>query len=94
MDGNNRPVTYQDLLNLKEALLNEIRGQSKGAVTQKWLKSKDVRSILGISACTLQTMRNNDEIPFSRIGGVIYYQPEAIDDYLKSLSNKNGNGKR
>ncbi len=94
MDGKNRPVTFQDLLDLKEVLLNEIRSQHKGQVTQKWLKSKDVRDMLGISACTLQTMRNNDEIPFSRIGGVIYYQPEAIDAYLKSLSNKNGSGRR
>lgn len=90
MDSKNRPATYQDLVDLKEAILNEIRSQNKGRLTQKWLKSKDVRDILGISPCTLQTMRNNDQIPFTRIGGVIYYQPEAIDDYMKSLSNKNG----
>ncbi|WP_409456454.1 helix-turn-helix domain-containing protein [Sphingobacterium sp.] len=40
----------------------------------KRIKSKDVRRLLNISAGTLQTMRNNDEIPFTRVVGVIYYE--------------------
>lgn len=89
MDGKNRPVTYQDLLDFKIALLDEVRQMVNVHKPQKWLKSKDVIKLLGISPTTLQNMRNNDEIPFTRIGGVIYYQESAIDDYLISKSNTN-----
>lgn len=89
MDGKNRAITYQDLLDFKVVLLDDIRQIIKGHQHQKWLKSKDVIKLLGISPGTLQTMRNNDEIPFTRIGGVIYYQESAIYDFLKSKSNSN-----
>lgn len=76
-------------MDFKVGLLEDIKQIIKGHKPHKWLKTKDVIKLLGISPTTLQNMRNNDEIPFKRIGGVIYYQEAAIDEYLKSKSNGN-----
>ena len=38
------------------------------------LKSKDVRDMLGISAGTLQTLRINGTLAWSKIGGTYYLQ--------------------
>ena len=85
---NNRVITFQDLLDLKEELLREIKaGNTK---TVEWMKSKDVRKLLSISPGKLQDMRNKDEIPFTRIGGVIYYEKQAIHEMMASNSNLNG----
>ncbi|WP_222165866.1 helix-turn-helix domain-containing protein [Edaphocola aurantiacus] len=92
MNSEDRQVTYEDLIALKDAILSEIRLLNKHQ-TRKWIKSKDVRKLLNISAGTLQTMRNNKEIPFTRVGGVIYYDPEEIDQYLRTKSTKYVNEK-
>jgi hypothetical protein len=44
----------------------------------KWLRSKDVRAMLGISDSTLQTLRINGTIPAYRLGASWYYQEEEI----------------
>jgi len=86
---NNRAITYQDLLDVKEELLREIKAGNAKTKAIEWMKSKDVRKLLDISPGKLQDMRNKDEIPFTRIGGVIYYQKEAIHEMMASKSNLN-----
>lgn len=39
--------------------------------------------MLGISHGTLQTLRNNGSIPFSKIGGVIFYSREELNKIFK-----------
>ena len=54
-----------------------------------WVDAQDVMQKLHISIRTLQTLRTNGTLPFSRIGGKLYYR---ISDILKVL-NKNYTGK-
>ena len=49
-----------------------------------WLDSQDVMQALHISPRTLQTLRTNGSLPFSRIGNKIYYRRS---DILKTLSD-------
>lgn len=49
-----------------------------------WVKSEVVMKILGVTSSTLQTYRNNGTIPYSKIGGVILYN---IDDINNTLMN-------
>jgi hypothetical protein len=80
-------VTIDDLLILKPDLLNEIRKllkETSGQPVKKWLKSHEVRKLLGISPGTLQNMRVNGTLPFTKIGGVIYYDHEDIKEMLQS----------
>ena len=66
-------ITKEDLAAFKNDLLAEIKqliqpgqGQSK-----KWLKSNEVRKLLNISPGTLQNLRINGTLNYTRIGSII-----------------------
>ncbi len=73
------------LYDFRHQLLSEILlmlSEKKPSDKKQWLKSAEVRKLLGISHGTLQAMRNNGTIPFTRIGGVIYYSRKELDKML------------
>ena len=81
-------ITKEDLATFKSDLLSEIKqlmqpgqGQSK-----KWIKSNDVRKLLNISPGTLQNLRINGMLSFTRIGSIIYYKLEDINKLLEGGS--------
>jgi len=79
-------LTKQDLHDVKEEILNQLTSLLKGRTDQKeWMKSADVRSMLNISSGTLQHLRVTGVLPFTKMGGSIFY---AHSDVLKVL-NKN-----
>ncbi|PKR80699.1 DNA-binding protein [Brumimicrobium salinarum] len=77
-------LTTDDLREFKHELLEEIKSliNEEKPEPKKWLKSSQVRKMLSISSGTLQTLRVDGVIPFSRVGGSIYY---AYDDIVKIL---------
>lgn len=78
-------VTTEDLQIFKEELLAEITdllNQQQGGITKKWLKSTDVMKMLKISPGTLQNLRVNGTLPFTKIGGLIYYDSQDIQEVL------------
>ncbi|MFY0608534.1 MAG: helix-turn-helix domain-containing protein [Cyclobacteriaceae bacterium] len=78
-------ITTEDLQQFKNELLSEIKEILKdqaGVTTKKWLKSMEVRKLLSISPGTLQNMRVNGTLPFTKIGGVIYYDAMDIQNML------------
>lgn len=82
-------VTTEDLIELKVELLKEIRkmlSENSGPSTKKWMKSIEVMKLLKISPGTLQNFRINGTIPFTKIGGILYYDAEEINKIL--VSNK------
>lgn len=90
MVENERLVTYQDLLDFKAELIKEIKLiLSMNKQEKKWIKSSKVRKMLDLSPGKLQTMRNNNEIPFTRVGRVVYYLEEAVHEMMESKSNIN-----
>jgi len=50
---------------------------------EDWLDNQNVMQILHISPRTLQTLRTNGTLPFSRIGNKLYYRTEDIQRILK-----------
>lgn len=85
-------VTTDDLREFKIELLDEFKKilkQHHGQPSKKWLKSFEVRELLGISSGTLQNMRNNRTLPFSKIGGVMFYDYENIKKMLDGNQVKN-----
>jgi hypothetical protein len=79
-------ITKEDLQEFGKNLLNQIKGllaQTKEE-PKKWLKTYQVRNILKISNNTLQTLRENGTIPFTKIGGILYYSSDGIDKILNS----------
>jgi hypothetical protein len=78
-------ITKEDLKNFKTEMLNEIRqliglGQSEN---RQWLKSADVRKLLNISPGTLQNLRINGTLRYTKIGGMMYYKLEDITKLLE-----------
>lgn len=85
-------LTIGDLENFKEEMLNEIKRMIKeinGQPGKKWLKSCEVKSLLKMSHGFLQTLRDTGILPFTKIGGAIYYDYEDIIFMMASKkSNK------
>jgi hypothetical protein len=68
-----------------EDLLKEIKqiiqpGQSQ---PKKWLKSSEVRKMLNISPGTLQNLRINGTLRFTKMGSIMYYKLEDINKVLE-----------
>lgn len=78
-------VTKQDLNEFRTLLLNDFREilQSKPQQTKQWLKSTEVRKLLNISPGTLQTLRINKTLSYTKIGGIIYYANSDLEKLLE-----------
>ena len=83
-------LTKQDLENFRNELINEIKQLLNGSdtETQKWLRTSEIRKLLKISPGTLQNLRVNGTLPYTKIGGVMYY---AYEDVLKMLEENKFN---
>ena len=78
-------VTLEDLDLFREKLLCEIRqlfSLQQALPELKWLKSFENRRLLKISAGTLQSLRDNGSLRFTKVGGIIYYRYEDIQAML------------
>ena len=78
-------VTLDDLEQFRVKLMHDIRLMLEGQAAKpakRWLKSHEVRKLLNISPGTLQTLRNTGKLPFTKIGGLIYYDAGEIDHLL------------
>jgi hypothetical protein len=90
----NEIATKGDLEVLKAELLQAINKISTGTVdmNKKWVKSKEVMKFLGISATSLQTLRINGTIPYTKLSGLHYYDMEDLqkimDKNKKNVTSK------
>lgn len=78
-------VTTEDLLQFKEELINEIKillSRDRGLHLKQYLKTSQLRKLIPFSAGTLQNIRDNGTLPYTRIGGVIFYAQEDIQKMM------------
>lgn len=76
----------QKEIHLIQENINELKvivGTNKTS-TQQWLRSTDVRRLLGISHGKLQKMRDREQIKFTRIDGVIFYLQSDIETLMRN----------
>lgn len=79
-------ITLGDLEAFKNDLIQEIKSLLSTATTapaKKWLKSTEVKKLLGISTGTLQNLRMNGSLSYSKVGGIIFYDYHEIAKLLK-----------
>jgi hypothetical protein len=73
---------FEDLITFFESKdknkIREIEGK-------RFLKSHQVERMLGISPGTLQNLRINGTVPFSKIGGTIFYDHEDIHKLMNGF---------
>ncbi|HBI01803.1 MAG TPA: helix-turn-helix domain-containing protein [Flavobacterium sp.] len=79
-------ITREDLNEFRTLLLKDLQEliHSKPAQTKKWLKSIEVRNFLNISPGTLQNLRINGTLTYTKIGGTLYYDNADIDKLLNT----------
>lgn len=79
-------ITKEDLHNFKSELLEDIKilFNIKILEQKSWLKSSEVRELLKISSGTLQNLRANVKLSYTRIGGTLYYNYNHIEKLLRA----------
>lgn len=55
---------------------------------REWLDSGDVCRLLGISPRTLQTMRENGTLAYTKISHKVYYRPEDVKAVFPAVEMK------
>ena len=78
-------LTKDDLFQFKNELLSEIKKilkSEENSTLKKWLKSKEVIKLLKISPGTLQNLRINGTLTYTKIGGTLYYDNSDIEKIL------------
>jgi len=78
-------LTTDDLYDFKLELLEEIKKliTPKPQESRRYLKSSEVMEMLSISPGTLQNLRINGTLPYSKIGGIILYEEKEIERVLE-----------
>ena len=79
-------LTREDLSQFKEELFTELKTlipQSENLQLKKWLKSDEVKKLLKVSPGTLQTLRINGTLTYTKLGGIIYYDYDHIEKLLQ-----------
>ncbi|TYB74262.1 helix-turn-helix domain-containing protein [Bizionia myxarmorum] len=77
-------LTTDDLYQFKMELFHEIKSLlSSTQPSKKYLRSTEVMKLLQLSPGTLQNLRVNGTIPYTKLGGIIYYDQEDINNVLQ-----------
>ncbi|QYA26714.1 helix-turn-helix domain-containing protein [Gramella sp. MT6] len=80
-------ITTDDLREFKLELLEEFKSilskQNTQLTLKRYLKSSEVMDLLQISPGTLQNLRINGTLPYTKIGGIIYYDAQEIQQIME-----------
>lgn len=78
-------ITTDDLREFKMELLDDIKNlltrQASDRI-KKYLKSSEVMDLLQVSPGTLQNLRINGTLPYTKVGGIIYYDTDEIQKVM------------
>ena len=77
-------ITKEDLKEFKTELLEDIKNLFNIKVSEQklWLRSSEVKELLKISSGTLQNLRINRTLSYTRVGGTLYYNYKDIEKML------------
>jgi hypothetical protein len=85
-------ITKEDLQKFRQQLLEDLTRIMSGSIqpqsNKEWLRSAEVRKILGISHGTLQNLRVKNILPHRKIGGLMYYKYQDILKLLEGGEEK------
>ena len=79
-------ITREDLNEFRTLLLSDLNAMfnSKPQQQKQWLKSTEVRKLVNISAGTLQNLRVNGTLTYTKIGGIIFYASCDLNKVLET----------
>jgi hypothetical protein len=77
-------VTREDLVVFRNEIIEALKSMVQPQEPVKpWLRSHEVRKLLGISSGTLQNLRLNGLLTYSKVGGSVFYKHEDIKKILE-----------
>ena len=78
-------ITLEDLQQFQKEFFDKLDTSLKALqhiTPKKWMKTHEVRRMLKISPGTLQTLKTNGTIPFTKMGGIIFFDYDDIQKIL------------
>ena len=87
MDFIQEELLKRKLISLDDLSDKEIENLSERAFLEDWIDGQEVMQKLKISPRTLQTLRSNGTIPYTRIGHKLYYLKQDIERILQLLKS-------
>ena len=76
---------YMHLIGKIDAIAQNMdRKVKEKPLSDTWLDMQDTCHLLKISKRTLQTYRDNGTLPFSQVGGKIYFKASDIEKHLEN----------
>jgi phage terminase Nu1 subunit (DNA packaging protein) len=72
---------FDEIDSLRQELKTEKAKTSK-KLSETWLDNQEVMELLKISPRTLQNLRDSKSLPFSKVGGKIYYKASDVEKIL------------
>lgn len=85
-------ITEELLENFRKELISEIKQLLDERLgnqepTTEWLSKKEAMNLMKIkSSTTLETLRKNGTLPYTKLGGKFLYNRESIQKLLKKVS--------
>ena len=78
-------ITREDLNEFRSLLLSDLKEifNANEKQQKQWLKSSEVRKLLNISPGTLQNLRINGTLSYTKIGGTMYYAYNDLEKILE-----------
>ena len=83
-------LTKNDMDELRQLLVSDLKetiGSNNYEMTD-WIRSAEVQDILKCSSSTLQNFRANNILPYTKLGGTLYYDKSEIEGILKKKYNE------
>jgi hypothetical protein len=78
-------ITKEDLQEFRSQLIEDFKAilaNKQSTPQREWLKSFEVRRLLKISPGTLQNLRVNGTLTYTKIGSIIFYSSQDIEKLL------------
>lgn len=78
-------LTVNDLNSLKQEIISELKNFIQGCEPENtWLKTSEIKKILGCSEGTLVNLRASGMLPYSKIKGTIYVRKNDLNKLFES----------
>ena len=77
-------LTKEDLQAFRLQLMNDLKALlfSRQNTKNEWLRSREIRKELKISAGTLQNLRVTGKLKPTKIGGILFYRNSDLEKLL------------
>ncbi len=79
-------LTKQDLIDFEYRLYSKLNESQHQQKIPKYLRTKDLQEMFGLSPSTLQNLRNQGKLSFMKVGGTILYELKEIESLLMQSS--------